>query len=468
MTTTENVENVMTTEQQCAYDSFVSGNSIALLGPGGTGKSFVFMKLKRYCDEEKKLLIAMTAMTGIAAELVGGKTLHSALGLGIMRDADDETNHVFRPEMSSFWKKLDVLFIDEVSMLTGVLLDKLNYFGKRERNNCLPMGGIRLILSGDFLQLGPVTKSKLVYAFESKTWLEMFSLKNTFVFEKLIRQKDDLEWGRILANIRLGICKPSDMASLHLRRNQKPKLANIITVCNPKSINLSSEEIDVLVQTVKLAEIVEIFPHNSDVDCINNKKLNEMIALGAKNFEYSSTVEPASCRTILASQGGKSLIPADIKLCVGARVMFTVNDSTRKIWNGSTGKVLALSSKSATVMFDKGMVCNIDYFETLKLVGKVWVSICFLPLRLCWASTVHRVQGATLDSGRLNLAHAFAYGQVYTALSRFRTLDGVFLDGLKMNSIVACPRCLAFYAQTTRSVGKNKNLLNKDETDVLA
>lgn len=450
-----NHEKVMTTDQQDAYDSFVSGNSIALLGPAGTGKSFVFMKLKQFC-EEKKLLTAMTAMTGIAAELVGGRTLHSTLGLGIMTDDDDESKHFFGKGISLLWKDVDVLFIDEVSMLTGVLFDKLNFFAQRERQNSLPMGGIRLILSGDFLQLGPVSKSKLVYAFESKIWPVIFSIKNTFVFEKLIRQKDDPEWGQILANLRLGICLPSEMASLALRRNQKPKLAKSIKVCNSKSMNLSNEEIDTLVQNTLHAEIVQIFPHNENVDAINNKKLNEMIANGAKNFEYSTTVDPGHCRATLAALGnaGKSMLQKDIKLCVGARVMHMINDSTRNIWNGSTGKVLALTSKSATVLFDKGLVCDIEYFVSLKNIGKVWMSIGFLPLRLCWASTVHRVQGSTLDSGRLNLAKAFAFGQVYTALSRFRTLDGVFLDGLRINSIVACPRCLAFYDTLRRAQTK--------------
>jgi ATP-dependent DNA helicase PIF1 len=415
-TTGESQPEKMTLEQQNAFDWFANSNSssVALLGAGGTGKSFVFQKLVSYC-RSRGFDIAVTAMTGVAAHLIGGNTLHSTLGLGIAKDTDRAEDTVISFNARKTWRSIDVLFIDEISMCSGILFEKLDYFGRMFQDKELPFGGIRLVLSGDFLQLGPVSKTGVVYAFETDSWNRMFSRDDIFVFDKSIRQIDDQAWSNILLNIRLGIRDNKDMLLLSSRKSVKDFDENV----------------------------VKIYCKNVDVDLINRNKLMAMIKAGAENREYQTSYNPPE------SKSYRGTIPDSVHLCVGARVMCVVNIKHQKIFNGSMGTVKRLDKDEVLVEFDSGITTSIEYFGHSKEIkmdsSSKHMSINHMPLRLCWASTVHKIQGATLDGGRVYLENAFAPGQVYVALSRFKKLNGISIEGFSPKAIRACTRSLEFY-----------------------
>jgi ATP-dependent DNA helicase PIF1 len=152
----------MNSKQQQVFDDFCNKTSynIAILGGAGTGKSFVFKKLVKHCVVSNVNFL-VTAMTGVAAELIGGRTVHSALGIGRVDGGTTVEKIITALEKYNkvdVWKTLDVLFVDEISMMTGELFMLLNGIAQELRENDKPFGGIRMIVCGDFLQLGPVEK----------------------------------------------------------------------------------------------------------------------------------------------------------------------------------------------------------------------------------------------------------------------------------------------------------------------
>lgn len=414
-TITESQDETMTVEQRRAFDWFADSgsSSVALLGAGGTGKSFVFQRLVAYC-KSRGFDISVTATTGVAAHLIGGNTLHSAMGLGLTKDTESAEDMIISRAGQKVWNKIDVLFIDEISMLSGALFEKLDHLGRRYQDKHLPFGGIRLVLSGDFLQLGPVSREKVPYAFETDAWNSLLSADDIFVFTKSIRQLKDSVWSGILHNIRIGKRCNADMLMLESRKNATDIGDNV----------------------------VKIYCKNVDVDAINRAKLMEMIAKGARDKQYPTTFCPPEAKSY------RGTVPVSVHLCVGARVMCVVNLRQQRVFNGSMGTVKGLERDVVHVDFDGGHgTTRIEYFDHLKhdkLFDKS-TTIRHMPLRLCWASTVHKIQGATLDSGRVYLDNAFAPGQVYVALSRFKRLDGISIDGFSPRALRACPRSLEFY-----------------------
>jgi ATP-dependent DNA helicase PIF1 len=414
-------------EQQYALDKFVNTNdNIALFGAAGTGKSLVFKRMIQHSLKNASLNIEVTAMTGVAAVAINGKTLHSALCLGIPRDTENRDNLLNKilnnKTAKKKWMELNILFIDEISMMNGILFDKLDYVAKKINNNALPFGGIRLVVCGDFLQLKSVNSE--VNFFNSKSYFVCFPKASRILFKKLMRQIDDLQWGMMLNRIRFGQQTKQDMMLLAERRVE----------------NMSEDE-------KKTSEnAIQLYCLNRDVDEINNNKLNEMIEKGAKKmtFESSMTWKPA-----IPIGRVKHLEKPDVILCIGARVMHLVNDLQRNLVNGSTGIVLDLTSNTAKVRFDDGKAHIISMYKSTFDIkeGSTIVTITseFMPLRLCWASTVHKCQGLTLTKACINLFNAFAPGQVYTALSRLPNLNSLYLKGFTESGIKTCPQAISFY-----------------------
>ena len=187
----------MNKEQQNAYDLMNSGLSILLTGAGGTGKSYV---IKKYYDEMVKKYgeecISKTSSTGISAVLIGGKTIHSYLGIGLAKDSAEKIFEYTRYKLSHTVKKLralKVLIIDEISMLDIELFEKISKYLMLVRYNSKPFGGLQLVLTGDFCQLEPVSGD---YCFKAKEWSEL-KLKTVYL-HKLIRQDGDLIFQNIL------------------------------------------------------------------------------------------------------------------------------------------------------------------------------------------------------------------------------------------------------------------------------
>ena len=208
-------------EQQKAFDLALKGASFFLTGPGGVGKTYLIEKISKELDDKYKT-VATTALTGCAALLLGrkAKTLHSWAGIGLGREATS----VLIAKMKKFknlavrWKYTDTLIIDEVSMLTPELLEKLNDIAQALRKNSRPMGGIQCIFVGDFFQLPPVNKGpeETVFVFESPIWQKC--VPTTVELTQIVRQTDPV-FHTILNEARGGILSDQSLAILKSRQH---------------------------------------------------------------------------------------------------------------------------------------------------------------------------------------------------------------------------------------------------------
>ena len=227
---TETVSNdVLNNNQRLAVDYFNSGNSLFITGPAGTGKTFLI----NYIKQNSRKKFATTALTGAAAFLIGGKTIHSWGGIGLGdKDVEIIIPSIRRNKtLRDRWVTSQVLIIDEISMMTADLFDKINEIAKIIRRDIRPFGGLQLLCFGDFCQLPPISKtgsdSDRPFCFKAKTWDE--SINHTVSLTKIIRQ-DDKKFQKCLNEIRFGICSETTVRRLTRRlvKNLSPVTSDII------------------------------------------------------------------------------------------------------------------------------------------------------------------------------------------------------------------------------------------------
>lgn len=396
----------MNTQQSKVVEFFVhTPHNIFICGGAGTGKSYLFRELISLCTRE---IYLVTAMTGVAAELIGGQTLHSALGLGHNNGSQDVSAtiaHLRRHKKHTLWTTLDIIFIDEISMMSADLFSLVYKVAQKLRRNSEPFGGIRIVACGDFLQLGPVDSARL--CFECDEWQRTFPHTCSFVLTEIVRQRDDAQWAAMLNRMSRGELTNDDKLLLATRRNPQGDWSTAI----------------------------QLYCTNTHVNMLNEQKLQELVSNGNVPHTFKSTCTIESLRR------------APVTLCVNARVMHIVNNSKLQIWNGSCGVVTRLTPhESVFVQFDNGKHVEIEYHsELIHTSDKHDVMCSFMPLRLAWASTIHKIQGSTLERGVVTLNRIFQSGQVYTALSRFTSLQGIKLQCFYPNDVRANAKCVAFY-----------------------
>ena len=243
-------------QQEKAYNILAKGENLFLTGPGGSGKSLIvkmFMKVYQYSRN-----IAITSTTGTSALLIGGTTLHSYTGIGLGQGSVDAiTTKIFKYAwLRKRWNELETLIIDEVSMLSPELFDKLEEIARIVRHDERPFGGIQLVLSGDFLQLPTVGSDK--FCFDAKTWEKC--VPNIVYLDEIIRQNDSV-FQKCLNNIRIGNC---------------PK--EVIKVLN--------ERIGVELKNDYGIKPTKLYSLNYNVDRVNNEELDELAQDGREFKEY--------------------------------------------------------------------------------------------------------------------------------------------------------------------------------------
>lgn len=415
-------------EQKKLFDYIESSeNNIFITGRAGTGKSTLLTHL----IENTKKSVAVCAPTGVAALNVGGSTIHSLFGLpfGVLGN-QDLRRHLSRRNREVL-AATDMLIIDEVSMVNADLMDAMDFMmGVAKGRTRLPFGGAQVVMFGDPYQLAPVPPQgdELVYMrenyqsnwfFDAHVWqrdsLERYELTEIF------RQHDE-HFKEILNAIRVGAATQEMLDHLNQSGNRWPPHDEVI----------------------RLATI------NSSVDNVNFAKLAQITA-EPKRFvaSFGSGDEKAFGRTLPAEQV--------IELKVGAQVMFIKNDdggkrdssgAPIKRWvNGTIGRVVDLPKSGGVVVevedekFDVGpstwekvrYEVEENFDEETGKFKEVLVSIPVaefrqIPLRLAWAVTVHKSQGQTYDEVQIDMgSRAFAPGQTYVALSRVRSLEGLYL-----------------------------------------
>ena len=447
----------LTIEQEYALQLFEQGSNMLLTGPGGTGKSCLIRKMIEI-SERKHENVQVCAMTGCAALLVGcgATTLHSWSGIKMARGLTCEiiTNIRNNKKTTSKWRSLKTLILDEVSMLSKRLFELLDAIGKNIRGNRLPFGGIQLIFTGDFYQLPPIggtEEGSGQFCFESDLWYETFPIDNHIELTNLFRQKDP-QYKIILNNIREGKIDSADMSVLRTRLN----------------IPYNKDEHNGVVPT-------KLFATKSSVDKMNQQEFDK---LNTQSYEYNC-IQKTDCAGNLDS--GKPFsgdfiakckkelnatktemefrfltenCPMEKLLCLkeGSNVMCTVNlDLESGICNGSVGVITGFSSGSGggipfpTVKFSNGItrLMSIKYWQSEEFPT---LAIGQIPLKLAWAMTIHKSQGATLTMGEVDIGSSvFECGQTYVALSRIQSLEGLYLCGLNPSKIKVNPKVRDFY-----------------------
>ncbi len=400
----------MNSEQTYAYERAQTRNNIFITGAGGCGKSYTLQKIIKWA-KERNIEYAVTASTGCAAYLIQGRTIHSYLGIGLAKKSAKELADYIRwkkPAIFSKLRVLEMLIIDEISMINAELFDKISEFLSIIRGSSKLFGGVQLILCGDFAQLPP-TDGK--YCFLAKSWKQI----ETITLKIMMRQNKDQRFQQMLEELRWGLCKKDNLLILKSLKNNEVSNNGIIPTI--------------------------LYSMNVDVDAINNGKFKELIDSGADNRTYITSTSVAGKSWALSLK-----IPEKIDICIGAQVVLTWNVSQDDgLINGSRGIVTGFDVTGPVIRFVNGQERVI---ESVKIIDEddPTMKISFMPIRLAYALTIHKSQGMTLDAVILDLGDSiFEYGQAYTALSRARNLESIKLIALKKSSFKTHKDVLEFY-----------------------
>lgn len=388
--------------QKETLDILKTGANVFLTGEPGSGKTHTVNSYIRYL-KETKIKVAVTASTGIAATHIGGVTIHSWSGIGIKKYLSEfDVDRIVSTEyLAKRIAKVAVLIIDEISMLDGGVLASVDKVCRAVKRCHEPFGGMQVVLVGDFFQLPPVSRADeepAQFAFASPAWVSL-QLLVCYLSEQY--RQEDQHFLQILKSLRRAVITHEHRARLDER-------------CVQPTATLKND-------------ITRLYSHNADVDRINEERL-EHIYGPAKSFHMKEKGKPALIQQLKRG----CLSPEQLVLKEGAVVMFTKNSLKGKFVNGTLGAVTGWQehTKFPIITTKSGRLIETEPMEwTIEDNGRMLARIEQIPLRLAWAMTVHKSQGASLDAAVVDLRRAFEAGQGYVALSRVRTLKGLFLVG---------------------------------------
>jgi ATP-dependent DNA helicase PIF1 len=382
------------------------GHNVYLTGPAGSGKTYVLNQYVSFL-RERGVVVAVTASTGIAATHIGGVTLHSWSGIGV-KDSISEYDLDNFEQKKALWKRYketSVLVIDEVSMLAGHQLDMVDEIARHLRRSEEPFGGMQVVFTGDFFQLPPIFSGEgdLRYAFGSRVWSRFHPV--VCYLESQHRQSETGgDFALILESIRLGSADEKIKKLLEKRLNT---------------------------EAPKKTEITKLYTHNIDVDRINEEELARL-----KGKEYAFPMRTKGSRRAVETLQKGCLAPEILRLKVGARVMFVKNDPAGQYANGTLGAVVSVKNNVPRVRLNNGRAVDAEPVSWISdPEGGSKAELIQVPLRLAWAITVHKSQGMTLDAAEIDLSKTFTPGQGYVALSRVRSISGIFLKGLNNRAL---------------------------------
>ncbi len=390
---------------------------IFLTGKAGTGKTTFLRRLKQECPKQ----MAVVAPTGVAAINAEGVTIHSLFQLPpqLFLPTPEARKQLFsemqmRAQKQRVLRNLELLVIDEVSMVRSDLLDTIDAVLrhiKHQPNH--PFGGVQVLVIGDLFQLSPVAREEEwrmlqdyyrgPYFFQAHVFQQ---LNPVYIELDHVFRQSNIDFVEILNQVRNNTLTPQSLQMLNTRYLPEFKADE-------------QKEYYIVLST-----------HNRKVDAINQR---EMDALPGKVYHYSATIKDTF---------PESMFPMDetLTLKLGARVMFTKNDSSseKRYYNGKLGVVSHLTDKTITVTCEgeEPIEVHRETWENIRYTSEVGSEVVqaevigtfsHYPLRLAWAITIHKAQGLTFDRLVIDAADAFAAGQVYVALSRCRSLEGIVL-----------------------------------------
>lgn len=405
-----------------------SPKHIFISGKAGTGKSTLLKLFK----DTSKLRIAVVAPTGVAALNIRGQTIHSFFRFP---PRVLSTREIRKLKTYKMYKNMDMLIIDEISMVRADLLDNMDYFLRVNRGIDLPFGGVRLVLFGDLYQLPPVVSNKIelqylterygtAYFFSSDAFKSIEPNTETIELHKVFRQSERF-FINILERIRNNKYDREDLEEINSR------------VVHPSAM---------------LPGSITLSPRNAVVDAINSR---ELAGIDKPLFRFPARV---------SGKFDPRIFPTDIdlKLKLGAQVMTLKNDNQRRYVNGSVGAISEINENTIKIKLiddnateqeievEKNLwemsVYHLDK-ESNKLESEVIGTFEQYPIKLAWAITIHKSQGKTFERVYLDMGSgAFEYGQTYVALSRCKSLDGLQLKyPLHQKDILVDEKITDFY-----------------------
>ena len=407
------------------------GDHLFITGKAGTGKSTLLDLFRRSTSRN----IAILAPTGIAALRVQGQTIHSFFKLPPRLVLPGDIH--IKGGLMRMCKKLEILIIDEISMVRADILDGIDKMLRLHRNNFEPFGGVRIVLFGDIYQLPPIVSSmeerhyfktvyESAYFFSSNVWKELDNIQ--FINLSKVYRQTDRAFINLLDDIRSGDIDYDTLADLNERS---------------------------LVELEDDAGYIHLSPRNNTMQRINQNKLDLL-----ENEERSYLGN-------ITGDYNPAYMPTDqiLKLKIGAQVMFIKNDLEKNFVNGSIGIVKEMDvnaikvnivSSGVDVIVNKmtwDMIrYKLDEGKENQIKPEVIGTYEQFPLKLAWAMSIHKSQGQTFDRVILDMeGGAFEFGQTYVALSRCRTLEGIILKRpLKPQDIMVDSRVVDFYMNNFR------------------
>ncbi|KAL6140478.1 hypothetical protein ACLB2K_058777 [Fragaria x ananassa] len=392
-----------TDEQKQIISAISEGKSVFITGSAGTGKTILVQHvIKLLKKQHRASKVFVTAPTGVAACAIGGQTLHCFAGIGYAMADRDTLLHriVLNNKAYNRWLKVKALVIDEISMVDTEFFESLEYIARNIRQVDKSWGGIQIVVN----------------------------------LTKVFRQSDP-RLIKLLNGIRRGESDPEDLMFLEQ--------------------SCSEAEPD--------PSVVQLYPRIEDVNRVNASRL---VSLGNELVVYTAIDSGEESRKSQLEQG---IAPKEVTLCKDARVMLVKNLNTwRGLVNGATGTVqgfyvpknkdiAGVCHALPIVKFDSGPELLIEP-ETWAVTeaDKVVAERKQVPLILAWASSIHKCQGMTLDRLHTDLSKAFENGMIYVALSRVRSLEGLYLSGFNRRKIMVHPKVLLFYSCLSGEVAQEE------------
>ena len=437
-----------TSRQNEAYSSFLNGENIFITGPGGCGKSYFIQQIFKAANQEGKN-IRVTSLTGCSAILLNCKatTIHKwgCLGIGKGNELSIYRKIIQRKQTQNYIDT-DILVIDEISMLNQYLFEILNYLCKKIRKCDLHFGGIQIVASGDFYQLPPVCTDndntiQSNFCFQSVLWNKIFEPQNQFAFDVNFRQNEDEDYFKMLQEIRCGT--PSFET-----------IENLVSCSKKKYIELEDCQ----------SKPTYIYPIKKMVDKMNQTEYGKLrqgnntdtysyepVLKKMDNFISDKFIKEKDVKHEYENLMKNGIFEDKLELCEGCQVMCISNiDQEIGLVNGSQGIVVGFSSEDGKnypiVKFD-----HIDDEITIREHSWTFESnenycISQLPLILSWAITIHKSQGMSIEKAVVDIGNSiFQYGQTYVALSRVKSLEGLYLTKVNAQKIKAHPEVTKYY-----------------------
>ncbi len=427
--------------------------NVFVTGSAGTGKSHLLKYVVETLQGRKNLVVGVCAPTGVAAVIVGGSTLHSFFGIGLGTGTKSNLLKKVRQNNAAKTRidETEVLIIDECSMLSAELLETLDMVARNVRRDGMfsdvPFGGMQVIAFGDFFQLPPVHKydgsqdrSWRPFCFDSSVWADLGLSENIIELSEVQRQEEG-DFVNLLNKVRTGRVEPRDIFELNEKCLVGPN--------NPLPN-------DGILPT-------RLYVLNRDVDSENSMRLEELsgkeVICTAHDIWRHSLGTPAAIKKKMKESMSMQM-PDEVKLKVGAQVMLTRNkDLEKNLVNGSRGVVEGFETNRdgnpiPVVRFDSGVTIRVDPVEFTRNNsdgGEGCLVRMQVPLKLAWAVTIHKSQGSTLTRASLDISSAFEYGQCYVALSRVRSLDGLWLERpAELRNVMVSPQVMDFFSKNNK------------------